>query len=113
MTDEQTVRSLHARVAALTRASTTDGAEISAAGRAQFLENFRTGEHRCKLCPPLPPIDQALPADQQQRMTQARIDLHFQRMGLASAAARNRSRRLADLADGLDGELAEQLRAAE
>jgi hypothetical protein len=85
--DDQEMRSTHAQLAALTRAARTDGAEISAPGRAAFLKNFEDGHH-CKHCGTVPPVDQSLPPAQRQRAAQAALRAHMIRLNRASAIAR-------------------------
>lgn len=77
--DEQ--RSIHARIAALTRAAQTDGSVISAPARAKFLENFET-EHKCRLCGTVT-INQSLSPQQRLRAVEAARRAHFSRLALA------------------------------
>jgi hypothetical protein len=88
--DPRSLRSLQARIAALTRAARTDGREISAPGRAQFLANFET-EHSCQYCGTIT-IDQSLPPAQRARAAEAAMSAHFSRLAKASAAARGKAK---------------------
>jgi hypothetical protein len=111
--DEQEIRSTHAQLAALTRAATTDGAEISAAGRAKFLANFET-EHTCRHCGTVT-IDQSLPPAQRRRAAQAAMRAHFIRLRRASQISRDRAATLIEQARAAEQELADdkaQLHAA-
>lgn len=101
--DPRSLRSLKARVAALTRAAQTDGSEISAPGRAKFLANFETG-HTCKHCGTIT-IDQSLPSEQRARAVQAAISAHFYRLALASARTRAHAKVLMRQARAADAEL--------
>lgn len=107
MSDDQTLRSLHARIAALTRAATTDGGEISAPARAAFMKRFET-RHECKLCGVIE-IDQSLPPRQKQRAVEAAIRAHFTRLAARPRVARARARRLYVTAKEAETQLAEEL----
>lgn len=107
MTDDRILRSMHARIAALTRAARTDGREISAPARAAFMAKFETG-HECKLCPKVE-IDPDLPPDQKQRAIEALISAHFTRMASRPRIARGNARRLYVAAKKAEAELAEEL----
>jgi len=105
--DQGGLRSTQARIAALTRAAMTDGAEISAPGRKAFLESFQTG-HECRHCPPII-IDQSLAPEQKARAVQAAISAHFSRLALASARARGKAQVLMRQSRAADRELADGL----
>jgi hypothetical protein len=108
MTDDpRSLRSLQARIAALTRAAQTDGSEISAPGRAAFMKSFETG-HECQHCTPIV-IDQSLPPEQQARAVQAAISAHFSRLALASARSRGKAQALIRQSRAADRAIAEGL----
>lgn len=106
-TDDRTLRSIQARVAALTRAARTDGSEISAPARKAFMDRFET-RHECKLCGVIE-IDQTLPPKQRQRAIQAAISAHFVRMARRTRVAKNKARRQYVAARKVEQELAEEL----
>lgn len=91
-TDPPSLRSMQAQIAALTRAATTDGSEISAPARRKFLANFENG-HKCSLCGTIP-INADLPPDQKARAVAAAMSVHFRRLALRSRMARGRARQL-------------------
>lgn len=100
-------RRLRAQVAALTRAAQTDGAEISAPAREQFLQNFLT-EHTCRLCGTITIPPHLTPA-QRNRAAAAAKRVHFKRLNLQSRAARLALEQLQELTARLDAELAAEL----
>lgn len=106
-TDDPVLRSIQARVAALTRAARTDGSEISAPARKAFMDRFEV-RHECKLCGVIE-IDQTLPPRQRQRAVQAAITAHFTRLARRTRVARNRAARASVAAEKVKNELAEQL----
>ena len=107
MTDDASLRSMHARIAALTRSARTDGREISAPARAAFLQKFET-RHECKLCGTVE-IDQSLPPAQRQRAVEAAIRAHFTRLAMRPRIARARARRLYVDAKKAEAALSEEL----
>lgn len=98
---------MHARIAALTRAATMDGSEISAPARAAFMERFKT-RHECKLCGVVE-IDQTLPPKQRARAVQAAITAHFTRLAARPRIARMRARQLYRSAQQAEAELDQEL----
>lgn len=107
MTDDRSLRSMHARIAALTRAARTDGSEISAPARRAFLAKFET-RHECKLCGVVE-IDQALPPAQRERAIAAAMSAHFTRLAVRPRAARARARRAYRAAKVYEAELDTEL----
>jgi hypothetical protein len=104
-TDEQARRhrSANATIAALTRAATTDGREISAPARKAFLEQFDT-EHKCKWCGTVT-IDQSLPPAQRARASATARTLHFTRLATISRLARSAEAKLAQQAGEAEAQL--------
>lgn len=107
MTDDRSLRSMHARIAALTRAARTDGREISAPARSAFMKRFET-RHECKLCGVVE-IDQTLPPAQCARAVQAAITAHFTRLAARPRIARMRAAQLYQSAAQAEAELDEEL----
>lgn len=107
MPDDHSLRRLHARIAALTRAARTDGDEISAPARAAFMKRFET-RHECQLCGVVE-IDQTLPPIQRQRAIEAAISAHFTRLAMRSGLARAKARRLYQRAQEAEAELTDEL----
>lgn len=104
-TDEQARRhrSANATIAALTRAATTDGREISAPARRAFLKQFET-RHECKWCGVVE-IDQSLPPEQRARAAAAARTLHFTRLATISRLARSAEAKLAEQAGEAEAQL--------
>jgi hypothetical protein len=101
--DLDSLASLRASAAALTRVARTGGAKVSAPARAKFLANFET-EHRCRLCGVVK-VDQSLPPEERAKAALAARRAHMTRMRLWAI----RARRLADaaIADADQAEAAE------
>lgn len=110
MTDTDELAALHrstnARVAALLRAATTDGREISAPARKAHQAKFETS-HYCKVCKKDFVIDPAWPAEQRARAVTAHKTAHYTILAQISVLARAASAKLAVQAESAEAELAE------
>jgi hypothetical protein len=101
------LRRTNATIAALTRAATTDGREISAPARKAFLEKFEH-EHTCAHCGTVK-IDQALPPEQRARAARAAMSAHFRRLAAVSVAGRSAMTRINGLVDHAEEQLHTEL----
>jgi hypothetical protein len=107
MTEERSLRSMQAQIAALTRAARSNGSEMTAAKRAAFLRGFET-RHECKYCGVIE-INQDLPPAEHERAATAARSAHFRRLALRSKASRLRARKLYKQARDIESELAAEL----